>query len=101
MKLKNNSPRDYIYNKIILKAGQILEISDERAIKILLNQPDVIQHVDIDEVTKLRAELAKFEAEQNETPKMLSRKEMLKIAEDKGLKFPKNISNLKLAELIK
>ena len=99
MKLENKSTRDYMYNNGIkvtmFRKGDILECDDKIA-KILLKQEGVIEVVDKDEVAKLKAEIADLKAK-----KTLSRKEMLAIAEEKGLKFPKNISNARLAELIK
>lgn len=99
MKLENKSTRDYMYSNGIkvamFRKGDILECDDKIA-KILLKQEGVIEVVDKDEVAKLKAEIADLKAE-----KTLSRKEMLEIAEKKGLKVAKNISTVKLAELIK
>ena len=92
MKLENKSTRDYMYSNgikvAIFHKGDVLECDDKIA-KILLKQDGVIEVVDKAEVEKLKAE------------ETLTRKEMLAIAEKKGLKFPKNISNARLAELIK
>lgn len=99
MKLENKSPRDYMYAEngkvVIFKKETVIRVADDVAEK-LLKLPDIVEVVDKDEVEKLKAELAELKAE-----KTLSRQEMLKIAEEKGLKFPKNISNARLAELIK
>lgn len=101
MKLENKSTRDYMYSNgikvAIFHKGDVLECDDKIA-KILLKQDGVIEVVDKDEVEKLKAEIANLKAKKEET---LTRKEMLAIAEKKGLKFPKNISNARLAELIK
>lgn len=99
MKLENKSPRDYMYAEngkvAIFKKETVITVADDVAEK-LLKLPDIVEVVDKEDVEKLKAELAELKAE-----KTLSRQEMLKIAEEKGLKFPKNISNAKLAELIK
>lgn len=60
MKLKNNSVRDYNYDKIFLKAGQELEITDKDACQVLLKQDGVIEVVDIQEVERLKAEVKKL-----------------------------------------
>lgn len=99
MKLENKSPRDYMYAEngkvAIFKKETVITVADDVA-KKLLKLPDIVEVVDKEDVEKLKAELAELKAE-----KTLSRQEMLNIAEEKGLKFPKNISNAKLAELIK
>lgn len=100
MKLENKSPRDYMYAEngkvAIFKKETVITVADDVA-KKLLKLPNIVEVVDKEDVEKLKAELAELKAEN----KTLSRQEMLKIAEEKGLKFPKNISNAKLAELIK
>ena len=100
MKLENKSPRDYMYAEngkvAIFKKETVITVADDVA-KKLLKLPDIVEVVDKEDVEKLKAELAELKAEK----KTLSRQEMLKIAEEKGLKFPKNISNVKLAGLIK
>lgn len=63
MKLKNNAGRDYNYDKIFLKAGQELEITDKDACQVLLKQDGVIEVVDTAEVEKLKAEVKKLKAE--------------------------------------
>lgn len=61
MKLKNNSTRDYNFDKIFLKAGEEMEIADEKACKVLLNQEGVEEVIDKAEVEKLKAEIKKLE----------------------------------------
>lgn len=63
MKLKNNSTRDYMYNAILLKSGEELELDDDKACKTLLKQKGVIEVVDKKEVEKLKAEVKKLKAE--------------------------------------
>lgn len=100
MKLENKSPRDYMYAEngkvAIFKKETVITVADDVAEK-LLKLPEIVEVVDKEDVEKLKAELAELKAEK----KTLSRQEMLKIAEEKGLEFKKNISNAKLAELIK
>lgn len=62
MKLKNNSTRDYNFDTIFLKAGEEMEIADEKACKVLLNQDGVEEVIDRDEVAKLKAEVEKLKA---------------------------------------
>lgn len=69
MKLKNTSPRDYMFEKIFLVAGQEMEITDEKAIKSFLKQDGVIEVVDKNEVEKLKAEVKKLKAETKKTSK--------------------------------
>ena len=59
MKLKNKSSRDYIYDKLVLEAGKELEVTDEKACKILLKQEGVEEIVDLKEVEKLKKEVNK------------------------------------------
>ena len=61
MKLKNNATRDYNFDKIFLKAGEEMEIADEKACKVLLNQEGVEEVIDKAEVEKLKAEIKKLE----------------------------------------
>lgn len=63
MKLKNNSPRDYMYEKIFLKAGQELELENEKAFKSFLKQDGVTEVIDKKEVEKLKAEVKKLKAD--------------------------------------
>ena len=62
MKLKNNSTRDYNFDKIFLKAGEEMEIADEKACKVLLNQDGVEEVIDKSEVEKLKSEVEKLKA---------------------------------------
>lgn len=62
MKLKNNATRDYNYDMIFLKAGEELEVLDEKACKVLLNQDGVEEVIDKAEVEKLKAEVEKLKA---------------------------------------
>ena len=62
MKLKNNSSRDYNYDMIFLKAGEELEVVDEKACKVLLNQDGVEEVLDREEIEKLKAEVEKLKA---------------------------------------
>ena len=100
MKLENKSPRNYMYAEngkvAIFKKDTTIEVAEDVA-KKLLKLPDIAEAVDKEDVEKLKAEIEALKAEK----KTLSRQEMLKIAEEKGLEFKKNISNAKLAELIK
>lgn len=63
MKLKNNSTRDYSYEKHLLVAGQELEINDEKACKVLLKQDGVTEVIDMKEVEKLKAEVKNLKAQ--------------------------------------
>ena len=69
MKLKNNSTRDYWYDKILLEAGKELEIKDEKAIKVLLNQEGVSEVVDKKEVEELKAKVKELEAKSTKRSK--------------------------------
>lgn len=63
MKLKNTATRDYIYESIFLKAGEVLEVKDEKACQVLLKQAGVEEIFDKQEVDKMKAEIEKLKAE--------------------------------------
>ena len=69
MKLKNNSTRDYNFDKIFLKAGEEIEIADEKACKVFLNQDGVEEVIDKAEVEKLKAEVEKLKAKSQKKKK--------------------------------
>ena len=50
MKLINKSTRNYIACNIILEAGKVLEVKDDKAIKLFLKQEAVEEYVDIKEI---------------------------------------------------
>ena len=68
MKLENKSTRNYIAYDVILKAGEVLEVKDEKTAEILLKQPDVKKYIDEEEVEKLKKENQKLK-EQNKKKK--------------------------------
>lgn len=53
MKLENKSKRAYIAYGVRINAGQVLDVKDEKAIKILLSQPDIVEYADIKEQAEL------------------------------------------------
>lgn len=69
MKLKNKSNRDYMYDKLVLEAGKELDVTDEKACKVLLKQDGVEEIVDLKEVEKLKKQVAKLEKEVNKPQK--------------------------------
>ena len=71
MKLINKSPRNYMAFDIILKAGEVLDITDSKTINILKTQPGVEEYIDLEEVKKLKEENEKLKEEkkQNKTKK--------------------------------
>lgn len=62
MKLKNTSTRDYMHNCIILKAGETMEITDEKMIKVLLNQEGIEEVIDKSDVEKMQKEIEQLKA---------------------------------------
>lgn len=56
MKLENTSTRNYIFENIILKAGEIIETEDKKAIKVLLSQEGVKEAIDVADFKKLQEE---------------------------------------------
>jgi hypothetical protein len=102
MKLRNTATRAYMHGSTIFKAGEVREFAKDMA-EAFKKCAGVIEEIAPEEIAKLKEELAELKAKEvipKEVPD-LTRKEMLKIAEEKGLEVAKNISNAKLAELIK
>ena len=60
MKLINNSSRYYIAYGIVLEVGKVLEVADEKTVKVLLNQKGVEEYIDKEEVKKLKEENKKL-----------------------------------------
>lgn len=56
MKLENKSKRAYIAYGVRINAGQVLDVKDEKAIKILLSQPEIVEYADIQEQAELLEE---------------------------------------------
>lgn len=65
MKLINNSTRNYMACNIILEAGKILEVNNEKAINLFLNQEGVEEYIDKAEINKLKKELKQLKDKQN------------------------------------
>lgn len=63
MKLENKSTRAYIAYDVVLKAGEILEVDNAKAIELLLKQPDVHKCIDEAETKKLAEENKKLKQE--------------------------------------
>lgn len=63
MKLINNSTKNYMASNIILEAGKTKDITDEKAIKLFLNQKGVEEYIDKKEVEKLKKELKELKKE--------------------------------------
>ena len=64
MKLINKSPRNYIAFDTILKAGEVLDITDTKVINILKTQPEVEEYVDKEDVKKLQEEIKELKKQQ-------------------------------------
>lgn len=64
MKLINKSTRNYIACNIILEAGKVLEVKDDKAIKLFLKQEAVEEYVDIKEIEKLKKEIQELKAKE-------------------------------------
>lgn len=63
MKLENKSTRAYIAYDVVIKAGEILEVDNAKAIELLLKQPDVHKCIDEAETKKLAEENKKLKQE--------------------------------------
>lgn len=63
MKLENKSTRAYIAYDVVLKAGEILEVDNAKAIELLLKQPDIHKCIDEAENKKLAEENKKLKQE--------------------------------------
>ena len=63
MKLENKSTRAYIAYDVVLKAGEILEVNNAKAIELLLKQPDVYKCIYEAETQKLAEENKKMKQE--------------------------------------
>lgn len=66
MKLINKSPRNYMAFDTILKAGEVLDITDSKTANILKTQPGVEEYIDLEEVKKLKEENEKLKEEKKQ-----------------------------------
>jgi hypothetical protein len=89
MKLENKSSRDYIAFDVILKANSTQEVTNEKAIKILLKQKGVSEFADLKKQKDLEKENEKLQ-------KQLKLAEARETATKLGIKFRPNISLEKL-----
>lgn len=90
MKLINNSTRNYIAYGTVLEVGKVLEVADEKTVKVLLNQKGVEEYVDKEEVKKLKEEnkkLKEAEAKADEELKAKLRKNIEKQAKKEKRDF--------------
>lgn len=93
MKLENKSSRSYIAYDVVIKAGEILEITDKKVAEILLKQPDVCEYADVETQKKLEEENEKLKAQ-------IALTEAKAKADELGVEYPKNIGLAKLLEKI-
>lgn len=93
MKLENKSSRDYIAFDVILKANSTQEVTNEKAIKILLKQKGVSEFADL----KKQKDLEKENEKLKEQVALAQAKEK---ATELGIKFNPKIGLAKLLEKI-
>lgn len=89
MKLENKTSRDYIAFDVILKANSTQEVTNEKAIKILLKQVGVSEFADLKKQKDLEKENEKLQ-------KQLKLAEAKETATKLGIKFQPNIGLEKL-----
>lgn len=63
MKIINKNIFKIMYNEEFINAGEVKEVVDQKLLKILLNQPNVEEYVDIDELKKVEEENKKLKEE--------------------------------------
>ena len=63
MKIINKNIFRIMYNEEFINAGEVKEVVDQKLLKILLNQPNVEEYVDIDELKKVEEENKKLKEE--------------------------------------
>ena len=63
MKIINKNVFRIMYNEEFINAGEVKEVVDQKLLKILLNQPNVEEYVDIDELKKVEEENKKLKEE--------------------------------------
>lgn len=93
MKLENKSTRSYIAFDVVLKAGEVLEVTNKKVAEILLKQPDVCEYADVETQKKLEEENEKLKAK-------IALQEAKEKADKLGIQYAKNISLEKLLEKI-
>lgn len=83
MKLENKSKHAYIAYDVVLEAGKVTEVKDQKALKILLKQPDVVEFASVedtkaleDENKELKAKLEALESEKQNQPKTPAKKQV-------------------------
>lgn len=90
MKIKNNSPRNYIAFDTIIKAGETIEIEDKKTLELLLKQEGVEEAVDKatlkkveEENEKLKKELEAIKAKE-EKPKRNKKQKEVEVKEEES-----------------
>lgn len=83
MKLENKSKHAYIAYGVVLEAGKVTEVTNQKALKILLKQPNVFEFTSVedskaleDEIKALKANLEALEVEKQKQPKAQIKKQV-------------------------
>lgn len=93
MKLENKSTKSYIAFDVVLKAGEVLEVTDKKTAEILLKQPNVCEYADVETQRKLEEENEKLKEK-------IALQEAKEKADSLGIQYAKNIGLAKLLEKI-
>lgn len=63
MKIINKNVYKIMFNDKFINPGEVVEMVDQKLLKILLNQPGIEEFVDIDELKEVEKENEKLKAE--------------------------------------
>lgn len=66
MKIINKAERAYIAYNVVIKPNEIIDIEDKKVLDILLQQPNVEEHVDKADIKKVEEENAKLKEQLKE-----------------------------------
>lgn len=74
MKIINNNVYKVMFNDKFINPGEVIEIIDQKLLKILLNQPNVEEYVDVKELKEVEEENKKLKEELAKVTKSKSSK---------------------------
>lgn len=69
MKIQNNNTYSVMYGMKFIKAGEIVDIKDEKTAELLLKHPNVIEYVSKEQVADLEKKCEALEAKLAEVKK--------------------------------
>ena len=74
MKIINNNVYKIMFNDKFINPGEVIEMVDQKLLKILLNQPGIEEYADISKLNEIEKENEKLKAELEKAAKTTTTK---------------------------